>query len=155
MLGADSSSSFNPVFVLCYLCMLSRYSHVQFWATLWTIAHHALLSTGFSRQEYWSALSYPPAGIEPVSLVSPALAGRFFTTSAIWEVQCYLWRHRYCGWHRYCGVTISSWGRLFILSFIPNEKAYILVGTGFEIMRAVAEIFLVSLIFLAYPLYFL
>ena len=57
--------------------------------------------------------------------------------------------------YRYCGVTVSSQGRLFILSFIPKEKAYNLVGTGFEIMRAVAEIFLVSLIFLAYSLYFL
>jgi len=41
---------------------------------------------GFSRQEYWSELPFPPPGhlpdpgIKPVSLVSPALAGRFFTT---------------------------------------------------------------------------
>ena len=46
---------------------------------------------GFSRQEYWSGLPCPPAGdipdpgIEPVSLMSPVLAGRFFTTSANWE----------------------------------------------------------------------
>ena len=44
------------------------------------------LSMEFSRQEYWSGLPFPsPAdllnsGIEPVSLASPALAGRFFTT---------------------------------------------------------------------------
>ena len=47
---------------------------------------------GFSRQEYWSELPFPPPGelpdpgIEPVSLASPALAGRFFTTSATQEV---------------------------------------------------------------------
>ena len=46
---------------------------------------------GFSRQEYWSGLPCPPPedlpdpGIEPASLVSPALAGSFFTTSATWE----------------------------------------------------------------------
>jgi len=46
---------------------------------------------GFSRQEYWSGLPCPPLGdlpdpgIEPLSLMSPALAGGFFTTS--WEVQ--------------------------------------------------------------------
>ena len=46
---------------------------------------------GFSRQEYWSGLPFPPPGdlpdlgIETVSLASPALAGRFFTTSATWE----------------------------------------------------------------------
>ena len=47
---------------------------------------------GFSRQEYWSGLLCPPpgdlanSGTEPTSLKSPALAGRFFTTSATWEV---------------------------------------------------------------------
>ena len=51
----------------------------------------APLSMGFSRQEYWSGSSYPSLGglpdpgIEPVSLTSPALAGVFFTISAIWE----------------------------------------------------------------------
>ena len=46
---------------------------------------------GFSRQEYWSRLPFPTPGdlpnpgVEPVSVVSPALAGRFFTTSATWE----------------------------------------------------------------------
>ena len=49
------------------------------------------LSIGFSRQEYWSGLpchspgNLPSQGTEPSSLMSPALAGRFFTTSAIWE----------------------------------------------------------------------
>ena len=51
----------------------------------------APLSMGFSRQGYWSGLPcHPPGdlpvpGIETVSLISPALAGRFFTTSATWE----------------------------------------------------------------------
>ena len=55
------------------------------------IACQAPLSMGFSRQEYRSGLpclppeDLPDPGIEPVSLVSPTLAGRFFTTSAIWE----------------------------------------------------------------------
>ena len=65
--------------------------HVQFYVTLWTVVHQALLSTGFSRQEYWSGLPRPPLGdlpdpgIKPMSLMSPELAGRFFTTSATWE----------------------------------------------------------------------
>ena len=42
--------------------MLSRYSRVQFSATLWTVAHQAPLSMGFSRQEYWSELPCPPSG---------------------------------------------------------------------------------------------
>ena len=35
------------------------YSHVQLFATSWTVAHQAPLSMGFSRQEYWSGLPFP------------------------------------------------------------------------------------------------
>ena len=55
-------------------------------ATPWTVAPQGPLSLGSSGQEYWSELPHPPpqdlpnAGIEPVSLMSPVLAGRFFTT---------------------------------------------------------------------------
>ena len=77
------------------LCMLSRFSRVQLFATPWTLAHQATLSMGFSRQEYWNGLPFPPpgalpdSGIKPTSFMSPALAGRFFTTSTTWEA-CYL-----------------------------------------------------------------
>ena len=59
----------------------------------------APLSMGFSRQEYCSGLACPPPedlpdpGVEPVSLMSPALASGFFTISAPWEVQ---WACRFC-----------------------------------------------------------
>ena len=51
----------------------------------------AALSMGISRQEYWSGLPFPPPGdlpdlgIKPASLLSPVLAGRFFTSSTTWE----------------------------------------------------------------------
>ena len=67
--------------------VLSHFSRVQLFATPWTVAHQAPLSQGFSRREYWSGLPCPPSGgladpgIEPGSLMSPALAGRFFTES--------------------------------------------------------------------------
>ena len=47
------------------MCVLSRSSSVQLFATLWTIAHQAPLSMGFSRQEYWSGLLYLPPGDLP------------------------------------------------------------------------------------------
>ena len=40
--------------------MLSCFSHVQLFETLWTVAHQAPLSMGFSRQEHWSGLLHPP-----------------------------------------------------------------------------------------------
>ena len=66
-------------------------SRVQLFAGPWTVAHQAPLSMEFSRQEYWSGLPFPSPGhlpnpgIELMSLVSDALAGRFFTASATWE----------------------------------------------------------------------
>ena len=41
-----------------HACMLSCFSRVWLYATLWTAAHQAPLSTGFSRQEYWSGLPF-------------------------------------------------------------------------------------------------
>ena len=70
----------------CLICVLSHFSQVQLFETLWTVAHQTPLSMGFSRQEYWSGLPCPPPGalpdpeIEPTSLMSPVLAGRFFIT---------------------------------------------------------------------------
>ena len=61
-------------------------SRVRLFVTPWTVVHQVSLSMGFSRQEYWSGFPFPSLGalpnpgIEPMSLVSPALAGGFFTT---------------------------------------------------------------------------
>ena len=52
-------------------------------STPWTVALQALLFMGFSRQEYWSRLLFPPPGDLPKpgsEPVSPALADRFFIT---------------------------------------------------------------------------
>ena len=62
-------------------------SRVRLFVTLWIVAHQAPPSMGFSRQEYWSGLPFPPPGdlpdsrIEPASLSPPALPGGFFTTA--------------------------------------------------------------------------
>ena len=64
--------------------VLSRFSGAWLFATLWTVAHKAPLSMGFSRQEYCSGLTCPSPGdlsnpgIEPTSLTSPALANRVY-----------------------------------------------------------------------------
>ena len=69
------------------MCVLRSLSYVQFFVTLWTVAHQAPLSVEFSSQECWSGLPYPAPrdlpkpGTEPASVVFPELAGGFFTTS--------------------------------------------------------------------------
>ena len=56
----------------------------------WAAAFPAPLSMGFSRQEYWSGLPFPPRGdlpnwgIKTASLMSPALEGSFFITGTSW-----------------------------------------------------------------------
>ena len=74
-------------------CMLSHFSHLLLFATLWTIDHQAPVSMGFSRQEYWSGLPCP----SPVDLPNPGISWillcflhwqeGFFTTSDIWGLQ--------------------------------------------------------------------
>ena len=67
-----------------WACVLSHFSHVWLFATLWTIACQTPLSMGFSRKEYYSEFPCPPPGdlpnpgIEPVSAVSPALQAALF-----------------------------------------------------------------------------
>ena len=74
------------------LCVLSHFNHVQLFETSSTLAHQAPLSMRFSSYEYWSGFPcHPPGdlsdpGIKPKSLMSPALAGGFFTTSTTWKL---------------------------------------------------------------------
>ena len=67
-------------------CMLSCFGHVQLFTALWTVACQASLVMGFSRQEYWSFHAFfqeiSPTQGSSLNLLSPALAGMFFTTTA-------------------------------------------------------------------------
>ena len=85
LLGSTSVAlvqGLTPVALGC-ACMLSRFSHVWLFVTVWTIACQAPLSKGFCKQEYWSRLSCPPSGglpdpgIEPKSPATPALQADF------------------------------------------------------------------------------
>ena len=60
-------------------------SHVRLFAAPWTVAHQVPLSMEFSRQEYWNGFPFPSPRDLPdpeIEPVSPALAGRFFTTES-------------------------------------------------------------------------
>ena len=71
--------------------MLNCFSCAWLFETQWIITCQAPQSMGFPREEYWSGLPCPPpgdlpdSGVEPAYLMSPALAGGFFTTSTTWE----------------------------------------------------------------------
>ena len=71
------------------MCVLS---YLQLFATQWIVACQAPLSIGFYRREYWDGLPFPSPGdladpgIEPMSLMFPAVAGMFFATESESEV---------------------------------------------------------------------
>ena len=71
--------------------VLSHFSHVQLFVTLWTIACQTPLSMGILQARILSGLPWPPPGnlpdpgIESLSFTSPALAGGFFITSVTWR----------------------------------------------------------------------
>ena len=110
--------------------VLSCFSCVWLFVTLWTVAHQAPLSIGFSRQEYWGGLPFLLQGpswprIEPASPMSPAFAVRFFTANTTWESHLVtLVRHKQRYWancipwlwsnnsHASCQVTL---GRTFFI----------------------------------------
>ena len=102
--------------VSLHACIPSRFSHVQLFATLWTIAHQAPLSMDFSRQEYWSGLPCPPPGDLPdpgiETNVSYVSCTGFFTTSATWEAHS--WSHP---------LLIPD---LFLLILIPLGKCMLM-----------------------------
>ena len=112
--------------------MLSR-SVVSDSATQWTAAQQATLSMGFSRQECWRALPFPPPedlpdpGIEPSTPTSRALACGFFTTvipgkrdlgSYGWKAQIlYIYLFFWC-----LRIEVQSQSQRSWVNIYPGEK---------------------------------
>ena len=99
------------------MCVLSHFHCVHLFVTPWTVAPQDPLSKGFPRQESWSGLPFPSPGhfpsprIEPLSPMSPTLAGIFFTTEppgSLVEFVCELYR----AWGFLCEI-LSFWLSFF------------------------------------------
>ena len=91
--------------------VLSCFSCVRLFATLWTVVRQVLLSMGFSSQEHWGGLPCLPPGDLPnpgIKPMSPVVAGGFFTTSAIWE--------------DLKGDTVASWAGNFFSPCLLSAK---------------------------------
>ena len=113
------------IHICSYVCV-SVCSHSQLFATPWSVARQASLSTEFSRQEDWSGLSFPPPedlsnlGIEPVSLPSSALAGGFFTTVSPGK---YVYTHTHTRTHTH--IVIDYYSTIKINEILPFEITWI------------------------------
>ena len=122
------------------LWMLSCFSYVQPCVTLWAVACQAPLSLGLSGQEYWSGLpcslpgDLPNPGIEPISLMSFALAGRFFTTRATQEALYWFYLFpesfavvllvRVQVWYLNFQKNLSNFSRRLWYSFLFTQRSF-------------------------------
>ena len=124
----------DNIIPVCYVL-----SHVQLFATPWTLACQAPLSLGFPRQESWSGLPFPSPGNLPnpgIEPVSPALAGRFFTTALLgksWKIQ-FVWQFSESA---DLGMFSQEWNRYRQPWFFyaSGEECYI-IRTGYIICGA-------------------
>ena len=113
--GEDSGTPKVPRAVLApsqAACLLSRFSRVRLFATLWSIARQVPLSMGLSRQEYWSGFpcpspgDLPSPGIKPESLMSPALGRRVVYHSRHLRRVIHTWNFCLCHWSQGFGLVI-------------------------------------------------
>ena len=111
-------------------CELSHFSCIWLFATPWTVAYQASLSMGLSRQEYWNGLPCPPpedlpdSRTEPASLMSPVLAGGFFTTSATWEA----YSRVICFFSHYIDIYTHACVRVISHIYIFIHKNFIYIN---------------------------
>ena len=83
--------------------LVQSLSHVRLFATLWTVAHQAPPSMGFSRQEYWSGLPFPSPGDLPdpgIEPRSPTLQADALTSEPPGKPE---------GWKRECKYESNVW----------------------------------------------
>ena len=74
----------KKVWLSTHACVLSRFSRVCLFATLWAVSHQAPQITGFSREEYWREVPCPSPGDPPdpgIEPKAPALQADFFFTT--------------------------------------------------------------------------
>ena len=87
--------SFGKLIICAYWAQ--SLSLVQHFATIWTVAHQALLSMGFPRQEYWIGLPFPSPGdlpdpgIKPESSVFPAFQPHSLPSESLGKPQLAVW----------------------------------------------------------------
>ena len=109
------------------VCVLRHFRRVWLFSVLWTVAHQAPVSMATSGKNTGvgcrSLLQRTPdPGIEPESLTSPALAGRFFTTSATCDTSEYTDMCYRLGQASYCG----SWSNNYCWEFFTLEIFFFL-----------------------------
>ena len=109
---------------------MAPHSSTLAWKIPWTMARQEPLSMEFSRKEYWSGLPFPSPGdlpnpgIEPVSLASPALAGRLFTTVHLESTE-----------QRLHSVQLLSHVQLFVTPWAAADQASLSITNSRSLLK--------------------
>ena len=127
-----SFNLFLLIFMCVHACVLSHFSHVQLFVTLWIVAHQAPLSMGFSRQEYCSGFPCPSLGGLPhpwVETAFPALQSdslptelpgtpAYMYTCVYYIYMCILYIHMYIDFmHMFIYVSMCVYVRIYTHCF--------------------------------------
>ena len=109
--------------------LLSRFSRVRLFATLWTVAHQASLSVEFSRQEYWSGLPCP----SPQDLPYPGVEAASLYVSCVGRQVLYRWCHlgsQYYMWHLFQSSSIPVMDISYSFGNAENEAQKLKVSSA-------------------------
>ena len=119
-----------PWFRLERVCVLSHFSRVRLFATLWTVAHHAPLSMGFSRQECWSGLPCLPLGDLPDPGSNPGLL-RYRTLYYLSHQRSNIYIWNAFNWLYHCQYQQNEMKITFsiLFSFTPMLHASVLINS--------------------------
>ena len=109
--------------------MFTRFSHVWLLVTLWTVAHRALLTLGFSRQEYWNGLAMPSSKGSSRSrdqTCISCIAGRFLTTESPGKPLCK---------DHFSSVRLLSYVRLFVTPWTAACQASLSITNSLSLLK--------------------
>ena len=113
--------------------VLSHFSRVWLFATLWTVAHQAPLSMGFSRQEYWSGWPCPPPGDLPDPGIFYLL--HWLTTSPTCCSSAYICLGHWPNSDKHGTITWVSTSFVIPISFCPAPTKTWRVNSSFRFSR--------------------
>ena len=97
--------------------VLSHFSHVRLFVTLWTVARQASLSIGFSRPESWSGLPFPSPGIFPTHKLKPGLLHYRWILyhCTTWEAYMCMCRYAYTYIHKHAYTYLYRYACIHVL----------------------------------------
>ena len=108
-----------------FVCVLSYFSRIWLFATLWTIDCQAPLSVDFSRQEYWNGLPYLPPGVLPDQGIKPTSSTSPVLQAVSWMLSH--WESPACIYRTSIGYNVPHIFKNKTKYFFPNSEFFFIL----------------------------